>query len=323
MNPRYSHTTVLLAILVLPAALRSEENIYKRALRSTVWIIQPVGDDKFRTGSGSLIDAQKRLVLTNYHVVGDTKEATVFFPLIDPETKSLIPEREKYLERLQQGRGIRGRVLFAAPLRDLALIQLEHIPPGAPQIELSKEGVGPGDRVHSIGSPGVSGALFNYTGGEVKCVYHKTFKAGSVPDDANPSLHQDPFMDRDSLLISARIIETSSATNKGDSGGPLLNDKGELVGVTQGMLIGGEDVRLISYFIDISEVRNVLKQARITLSSDIDPAARGARWRKSRRAGFTAPNSSSNLTQRRRSGCCKKSWRSVRAPPRQRRRGNC
>ena len=46
-----------------------------------------------------------------------------------------------------------------------------------------------------------------------------------------------------------------------------MNDKAEVVGVTQGMLIGGDDVRTISYFVDVSEVRNVLKAHKITLST--------------------------------------------------------
>src|SRR5262249_44416602 len=62
-------------------------------------------------------------------------------------------------------------------------------------------------------------------------------------------------------------IETSSGTNKGDSGGPLLNDKCELVGVTQGFVVGGDDARPVSLFIDVSEVKNLLKEHKITLSA--------------------------------------------------------
>ena len=51
------------------------------------------------------------------------------------------------------------------------------------------------------------------------------------------------------------MVETDSPTNPGDSGGPLLNAKGELVGVTQG---GALNAQLVSTFIDVSEVKQLL-----------------------------------------------------------------
>ena len=55
--------------------------------------------------------------------------------------------------------------------------------------------------------------------------------------------------------FEAKVVETDSATNPGDSGGPLLNAKGELVGVTQG---GAINAQLVSTFIDVSEVKSLL-----------------------------------------------------------------
>jgi hypothetical protein len=48
-----------------------------------------------------------------------------------------------------------------------------------------------------------------------------------------------------------------------------MNDKAELVGVTQGMLVGGDDVRPISFFVEVSEVRNLLKSHHISLSGSL------------------------------------------------------
>lgn len=246
--------------LVAPAAVLAQENVYNKGLKSTVWIVQVVkasGRTGIRSGSGSVIDAQKRLVLTNYHVVTDNKDATVFFPVLDAKGK-LVPERERYMEALRNGAGIPAKVLFTDSTKDLAVIQLSSIPRGVPGLRLAKEGVGPGDRVHSIGSPGASNALFNYTDGSVKSVSHMRIRASAGPNDPNV------------FNIDARMIETSSSTNKGDSGGPLMNDAGELVGVTQGMKAGDEITRPISYFVDVSEVKALLKAHKVTLST---PAA--------------------------------------------------
>src|SRR5438046_1397067 len=77
---------------------------------------------------------------------------------------------------------------------------------------LGREGVGPGDTVHSIGSPGASDALWAYTPGAVKAVYKKSWAVR----DRN-EIHN----------FEANVVETTSPVNPGDSGGPLLNGQGE------------------------------------------------------------------------------------------------
>ncbi len=255
MSRRLAILHLLSIALIGGSAVTAEESVFKKGLKSTVWIVQPTSGTSFRSGSGTLIDAKNGYVLTNYHVVRDKVEVTVFFPAFDAKG-NLIPEREKY--NIQQA-GIPGKVMFTESSKDLALIRLSSVPKGTPALRMAKDSPAPGDRVHSIGSPGVSGALFAYTDGSVKAVYQKKMKAQSKANDP------------DAFVIDAKIIESSSATNKGDSGGPLMNEKAELVGVTQGMLIGGDDVRTVSYFVDVSEVRNVLKGHKITLSTPAGP----------------------------------------------------
>src|SRR6516225_8693690 len=63
----------------------SAEQIYQRALRSTVWVVVPQAREGSKifvsTGAGALIDARHGLVITNYHVVADRDEVVVFFPM--------------------------------------------------------------------------------------------------------------------------------------------------------------------------------------------------------------------------------------------------
>jgi hypothetical protein len=211
--------------------------IYQRVLRSTVWIRAYQGQGKVSTGSGSLVDGKRLLVLTNYHVVGDTRDATVLFPAY--KDGKLIAERDFYLQHLRR-LGIRGQVVARDKTHDLALIQLASVPNGARVLSLAADTVGPGQTVHSIGNPGGSGALWVYTAGKVRQVYRKKWK-GKLGDKLEP--------------FEAQVVETDSATNPGDSGGPLVNDRAELVGVTQGGAVGA---RLLSTFIDVSEVRKFL-----------------------------------------------------------------
>jgi hypothetical protein len=217
----------------------SGSKAYQTVLKSVVWIHSPRGKDKLATGSGALVDLKKRLVLTNYHVVGDLDHVTVFFPIY--RNGKLVAEREFYLDRLRQD-GISGKVVARDKRRDLALVQIEKMPERAEALRLAKESASPGQVVHSVGNPGGSGALWVYTPGRVRQVYHKKWKA-KVGDQE--------------LSFDAEVIETDSATNPGDSGGPLVNEKGELVGVTQG---GAVHARLLSTFIDLSEIKAFLER---------------------------------------------------------------
>ena len=60
--------------------VNADSENYSRTVNSTVWIITSDADNETSTGTGVLIDAEKRIVLTNAHVVGDCRTAVVFFP---------------------------------------------------------------------------------------------------------------------------------------------------------------------------------------------------------------------------------------------------
>src|SRR5262245_37109448 len=113
MSRRIASVLVTLCPLVLPAVAPAEESVYKKSVKSTVWVVQPVEGSRIRMGSGALIDAQKRLVLTNHHVVGDKKDATIMFPIV--EKGNILQDRDTYMARLRSGGGISGKVLFSEP----------------------------------------------------------------------------------------------------------------------------------------------------------------------------------------------------------------
>jgi S1-C subfamily serine protease len=256
-NPlRTQVVSAVLAVLAVGSAAataraqaESAEKVYQRLLKSTVWVVVPkkIDDTKVRiaSGSGSLIDVKTKLVLTNYHVVGDNEKVVVFFPSF--QKNKLVAQREFYMEQVLKGTGIRGKVLHVDKKRDLAAVQLEALPEGVHRLELAAKSVSPGQRVHSIGNPGRSGALWVYTSGTVRTPpYHKKWMARTGEDSPRE--------------FEAEVIETQSPTNPGDSGGPLVNDRGELVAVTQG---GASDAQLLSFFVDVGEVRAFLAAKKL------------------------------------------------------------
>jgi hypothetical protein len=242
--------------------------VYRTLLKTTVWVHSDRGGGRLATGSGSLIDRGRRLVLTNYHVVGDIKKATVFFPAF--EGGRAIPERRYYTDRASR-LGIPGEVVEVDKQADLALIRLDRVPDGVPALRLAATSPDPGQTVHSIGNPGRSGALWVYTPGKVRQVYSKKWRA--------------KLDDRTTLTFEARVIETDSPTNPGDSGGPLANDRGELVGVTQG---GAIDAQLLSTFVDITEVRRLMNRRSVQALRSTESAGAAQPPRKEPEKGAPA-----------------------------------
>jgi S1-C subfamily serine protease len=238
----------LLLVIITISTVRADDTgatVYKKVLPSVTWIHVKL-DRGTATGSGTLIDAERRLVLTNYHVVDEQPKATIFFPQM--RDGQPIAERSYYTDRAAT-LSIPGKVLARNVKTDLAIIQLERLPANAKAVPLSASSAEPGSSVHSIGNAGKSGALFGYVPGKVRQVYVKDWKAdlgGRV------------------LTFRAKVVETDSATNPGDSGGPLVNDKAEIVGVTEG---GAINAQLISTFVDVSEVKKLLASKEIPTKS--------------------------------------------------------
>jgi hypothetical protein len=252
---KYLAVVGCLVLLLLPGGegiAHADEGaqVYQKVLRSVVWIHSKRGEGRLATGSGSLIDRKQRLVLTNFHVVGDNPRATVFFPAYKDD--KVIAERDYYVDRVRS-LGIRARVVALDRRHDLAVLQLESLPEGAQALPLATGTPGPGASVHSVGNPGGSGALWVYTPGKVRQVYFKKWRAE---------------VEGKTVQFEAEVIETDSPTNPGDSGGPLVNDQGQLIGVTHGV---ATNARLLSTFIDLSEVKALLgsREVRAITGSDV------------------------------------------------------
>lgn len=221
----------------------SVKDVYQYVLKSTALILN-VAPRGISNGTGSVVDVNARLILTNYHVVANAKQLFVIFPIYEGE--KLVAEKARYLDTLKKAKGpedlLQGEIIASDPQRDLALIQVPKLPPGIETLPLAKADVNIGQTVHSIGNPGVSDALWVYTQGAVRAVYRKKWKTAGL----------DLLLDCDS-----EVVETQSPTNPGDSGGPLVNDRGELVGVTEGYSAAG---RQISIFISLNEARDFIEK---------------------------------------------------------------
>lgn len=240
-----------------PVSITNKE-LYQRTLKSTCWVVV-----EFPTymsfGSAWVLDTDKRLVVTNHHVVTDGDECRVFFPAY--KDGRVIADKQHYLK---DEKPIKGKVFDTDRKRDLAIIQLESIPEGISALPVAEVGTSPGEEVFSVGNPGSSDALWVYTTGTVRQVYRKMYRLSG------------------SQVVDADVVETDSPTNRGDSGGPVVNERGELVAVVSA---GDPEAQLMTLFIDAAEV----KKYRDEILDILEPQTaeqytkRGERYRKAGR----------------------------------------
>jgi tetratricopeptide (TPR) repeat protein len=239
MTPIPLRTAAILAVTLSvvfvesAAAQERAEQVYASTLRGTALILTPTG-----SGTGWVIDLDKGLLVTNEHVVSSHAEVNVYFPLMNKDGKP-IAEPAHYGKHAKR---YVAEVIDADAIRDLAVIRLkEKTPEGTVALKLAANEPGPAERLHSIGNPSASGALWVYSSGRVRQVYRKDWRYATGP------------------MRKARVIETQSPINPGDSGGPVVNDAGDVVAVVAGRQ---PDAVLVSWCIAATEVKGYLEETR-------------------------------------------------------------
>jgi S1-C subfamily serine protease len=185
-----------------PSAARDTFAATARQAAQGVVAIQTVGRGNVRNlGAGFFVDS-RGLVATNSHVVSNATEAQV---------------------RLVDGRVFRVAGYAAAyPAQDLAILQIESPPPDAWSLQLAESStrIRAAARVMAIGHP--RGVQFSLVDGRVS----RWVATHDLDDDAQRFVRRLTHSDDD-----LRWIQHSAALAEGNSGGPLLNEKGQVVGV--------------------------------------------------------------------------------------------
>lgn len=260
MMPRFRSMAFVAAIassMIARPAVAQEfdtDKLYLKVVKSAVMIVSP-SKGGFGTGSGSLIDVEKRLVLTNFHVIDGSDTCYVQFPMFEKDGVTVIGNKAKYMERIPEGLAITGKVIQKDKTRDLAIVQLERVPPGQPAIPLARKSITPGTTTWNIGSPGKVPHLFSITRGEARTVGNTKFDVGGGGEV---------------LKISAKVVTSTNPVNPGDSGGPLFDKNGYQIAVTQSGIFSAA-VQNVNTFIDVMEVRAFLEERKIYIKELLNP----------------------------------------------------
>lgn len=246
MFAKYRVVAVIAVLAGFTPHSRADEQLYRKVVPSTAYVSKTGSPKETGYGTGFLIDAKERLLITARHVV-ENKDgladacAVVFAQVKDDE----VLTDSEYYRTNWNSLAIRGKIVYDSVRRDMAVVQLEKLPPGIKPLTLADKKARPGQTIHVIGnSTTVLGGMFNYCQGNVR----NTFRY---------------------LRTGANVLATHAPTNRGDSGGPVVNDLGEVVGFCS-LSTGAAPVKsdqiagdqLVDLSICVSEIRAGLDEMR-------------------------------------------------------------
>ena len=178
--------------------------IYEQISPAVVMVMgYPASGTRGSGGTGSIIQSDG-LVLTNAHVVIEETTGRPFPRL----TVYLKPDRVSGDQRRDLSRGMKAHVVAYSQPLDVALLKLEGVKAPLPIVTLSdSENTHIGDPVVAIGHP-EQGGLWTLTTGTIS----------SEIDHFNG-------------VTGKHVFQTETGLNRGNSGGPLLNQQGHMIGV--------------------------------------------------------------------------------------------
>jgi S1-C subfamily serine protease len=216
-----------------PQKLNAQQ-IVKRAGASTVKLYGRIADGT-SAGTGVVIDAKRGLVLTNAHVAAGTSGL-----------KAQVNDKpEEYT----------ARMLASAPCEDLAVVQLTAPPAGLREMPQGRSArLRHGQHVTTLGYPGT--LEDNEVAGSSKLVFADGRISTPRMSATIPGLGEYPS-----------LIQHTATTNPGNSGGPLVDDYGRLVGInTLGNSGESGEVQNQFYSIAIDHAKPLLERLQQGIS---------------------------------------------------------
>lgn len=201
--------------------------VYEQTYQQDFFFIIPKleqkGTERQQVGAGTgFIVSSDGLILTNKHVVSD-KEA-------------------EYVVIMTDNKEYNAKVLARDPVQDLAIMKIEGGNSFKPLKLGSVDDIQIGQTVIAIGN--ALGRFQNTVSVGVISGLGRTIVA-TGPDFATEKLED--------------IIQTDTAINRGNSGGPLINLKGEVVGINTAVSTEGEN---IGFAISIDKAKRSIEQVK-------------------------------------------------------------
>jgi serine protease Do len=216
------------------------QQIYERLAPTVVFVVATPNHGSGMGGTGSIIRPDG-LILTNAHVVIDPTDHRPYSQI----SIFLKPERVTGNPKTDLARRFTARVLATNESLDLALLQAEKVP-SLPAITFGNpDGVRIGDRVLAIGHP-EQGGMWTLTAGLISAEFENF--------DGTAGKH---------------VFQTDTGLNRGNSGGPLLDNHGQMIGINTAMARVAKDgtpIMSINFAVESNVAQQWLNQQGITIA---------------------------------------------------------
>ncbi|MEK7990318.1 MAG: trypsin-like peptidase domain-containing protein [Thiotrichaceae bacterium] len=213
-----------LFIYLLSINLAYAENVVTSVEEGVVRIINHISENKRASGTGFVINANN-YVVTNHHVIKNHHILKVLDGGVE-------------LEHLKE-----ARVIWASAEKDLAILHVPNLTPRKP-LKLNASELEKASVVLALGFPGAADKLGN----------ELDFVETSATDGRVSRLMRNTSWDHTSELFD--IIQHSAQINGGNSGGPLINQCGEVVGVNTASAIDAQGIFYASHISSLIEILN-------------------------------------------------------------------
>jgi S1-C subfamily serine protease len=232
-----------------------------------------------RVSSSVAVIDSKRPGATGHAMAEDYEESIGSGFLISPDGKlltaaHLVQVAEEVSVKFPQSEGVHARVVASEPTVDVALLQLEYVPPGATVVKLGdSDQMEVGDEVFIVGAPlGISQTMsYGHVSGIRKP--HRVFGDLSTEEE--------------------ELLQTDASINAGDSGGPMFNLAGEAVGVVSFGFGESEGAKGLNFVVTSNTARRLLLEQKPFWSG-----FEGYQLRNALAAAFNLPQSEGILVQR-------------------------
>ena len=251
-----------------PGSVNETTAVATAALPSVV-TIEVAGSNEAGSGSGVII-SKDGYVLTNTHVV------TLGGAVADPTIRVTTSD----------GRIFSATVVGTDPIYDLAVIKLTDAKDLTPIDFADSSKLNVGDTAVALGAPlGLSNSV---TTGIVSALNRSIqIQSSALPDSSSEDAPQEqqspeegdgqgPFQfdlpgngsQQSSESISIAVIQTDAAINHGNSGGALVNSKGELIGINVAIAGSGSSEESGSIGIGFAIPSNIAKRVSEEIIAD-------------------------------------------------------
>jgi serine protease Do len=215
--------------------------IYDKTAHNVVLIISKSKGTDSMIGSGSII-SDTGIISTSAHVVIDRETA-------EPYSKIMVyikPEKVTGKFRKDLKNRHPAKVMAYDAELDLAILKADNLPSPAEIIELADPGqIRVGEEVVAIGHP-EQGGLWTLTYGRI---------SGEIEDQN--SIH------------GKDVFQTDASVNRGNSGGPLLDKRGYMIGINSNMArLGAGDVPItgVNFAVKSSVLKKWLEEQGIMIA---------------------------------------------------------